>query len=73
MTKRQDLRDRSAKGDQPATPLVARSKIEDVVGILDYDGPALSIDEMDAAVAAEGKRRYAREAKIAGPRTRMKR
>jgi AbrB family looped-hinge helix DNA binding protein len=38
-------------------PLFAPAQIDAVFGSLGYDGPALSLEEMDAAVAAEAKRR----------------
>jgi AbrB family looped-hinge helix DNA binding protein len=39
-----------------AVPLFPATTIDEVVGILRYDGEALSLDDMDAAVAAEAKR-----------------
>ncbi|MES1199828.1 MAG: AbrB/MazE/SpoVT family DNA-binding domain-containing protein [Pseudomonadota bacterium] len=33
------------------------TKIEDVFGCLKYDGPPISIEEMDAAITAEARRR----------------
>jgi AbrB family looped-hinge helix DNA binding protein len=38
-------------------PLFAETSVEAVFGSLAHDGPALSIEQMDAAVAAEAKRR----------------
>ena len=40
-----------------AEPLFAPTEIEQVFGSLRFDGAAKSIEEMDAAVLAEGKRR----------------
>lgn len=42
-------------------PLFAPTRINDVFGMLEYAGPARTIDEMDAAVLAEAKRRHARD------------
>jgi len=42
------------------SPAFAQTRPEDVFGSLCYRGPAKSIAEMDAAVAAEAKRRHAR-------------
>jgi AbrB family looped-hinge helix DNA binding protein len=41
---------------RPASPF-APTKIEDVFGSLAYRGPALSLGDMDAAIAAEAERR----------------
>ena len=41
-------------------PLFKPTRHEDVAGMLAYKGPAKTIEEMDAAVAAEAKRRHAR-------------
>jgi AbrB family looped-hinge helix DNA binding protein len=38
-------------------PLFPPTRVEDVYGILAYDGPAKSLEDMDAAIAAEAKRR----------------
>lgn len=43
-----------------AAPLFAPTRPEDVFGCLKYDGPPVNLDDMDAAIAAEVKRRYAR-------------
>ncbi len=43
-----------------AAPLFPAMTLDDVVGILRYDGKPLSLDDMDAAVAAEAKRRARR-------------
>ncbi|MGA9796511.1 MAG: AbrB/MazE/SpoVT family DNA-binding domain-containing protein [Rhizomicrobium sp.] len=40
--------------------LFAPTRIEDAFGILRYRGKAKTLKEMDAAVAAEAKRRHAR-------------
>ena len=40
-------------------PLFAPTRLEDVVGALKYTGPAKSIEELDAAVLAEARRRHA--------------
>ena len=41
-------------------PLFAPTRPEDVFGMLKYSGPAKTIEEMDAAIEAEIKRRHAR-------------
>lgn len=41
-------------------PLFAPTRPEDVFGMLRYSGPPKTIEEMDAAIAAEVKRRRAR-------------
>ena len=41
-------------------PLFKPARHEDVAGMLAYKGPAKTIEEMDAAIAAEVKRRHAR-------------
>jgi AbrB family looped-hinge helix DNA binding protein len=38
-------------------PLFPPTRVEDVYGILAYGGPAKSLEDMDAAIAAEAKRR----------------
>ena len=43
-----------------AASLFAPTRYEDVAGSLRYDGPPKTIEEMDAAVLAEAKRRYER-------------
>jgi AbrB family looped-hinge helix DNA binding protein len=40
-----------------AAPLFAETSVEAVFSSLAHDGPPLSIEDMDAAVAAEAKRR----------------
>lgn len=40
-----------------SAPLFAPTKVDDVFGALGYDGRSLSLEEMDAAIAAEAKRR----------------
>lgn len=39
-----------------AAPLFPETTIDEVVGILRHEGKPLSLDDMDAAVAAEAKR-----------------
>lgn len=41
-------------------PIFKRTTIDEVYGILKYDGPPHTIEEMNEAVLAEAKRRYAR-------------
>ena len=43
-----------------AAPLFPPTRLEDVYGCLKYDGPAKTIEEMDAAIQEEVKRRHAR-------------
>jgi len=43
-----------------AAPVFAPTRPEDVAGILAYRGPPKSLEEMDAAITAEVKRRHAR-------------
>lgn len=43
-----------------AMPAFAPTRPKDVFGSLSYDGPAKSIAEMKAGIAAEAKRRHAR-------------
>ena len=38
-------------------PLFAPTRIEDVFGCLKYDGPAKTLEEMDAAITAEARLR----------------
>jgi AbrB family looped-hinge helix DNA binding protein len=40
-----------------AAPLFPATTLDDVVGMLRHDGAPLSLDDMNAAVAAEAKRR----------------
>ena len=42
-----------------AAPLFAPTRIEDVYGCLPYSGVAKTLEDMDAGVAAEVKRRHA--------------
>jgi AbrB family looped-hinge helix DNA binding protein len=42
-------------------PLFPETRLEDVFGCLAYKGTPKSIEEMDAAVVAEAKRRHARD------------
>ncbi|HEY1932323.1 MAG TPA: AbrB/MazE/SpoVT family DNA-binding domain-containing protein [Acetobacteraceae bacterium] len=41
-------------------PLFTRTTLEDVFGCLPYRGAAKSLDEMQAGIAAEARRRHAR-------------
>jgi len=41
-------------------PFFPPTRPEDVAGMLAYDGPPKTIEEMDAAITAEIKRRHAR-------------
>jgi AbrB family looped-hinge helix DNA binding protein len=43
-----------------AAPVFAPTRTEDVAGMLAYDGPAKTLEEMEAGIAAEVKRRHAR-------------
>jgi len=43
-----------------AAPLFPPTRMEDVFGMLKYDGPPVSIEDMDAAIEAEFRRRHAR-------------
>lgn len=43
-----------------AAPIFPPTRPEDVFGMLKYDGPAKTIEEMDKAIEAEVKRRHAR-------------
>ena len=43
-----------------AVPLFPETSLDDVVGSLKYEGPALTIEDMDAAVTREAKRRARR-------------
>jgi hypothetical protein len=43
-----------------AKPAFAPTRPKDVFGSLPYKGPAKSIADMEAAIAAEAKRRHAR-------------
>lgn len=42
-------------------PLFEPTRVEDVFGVLAYDGRTVTVEEMDAAVIAEAKRRHARD------------
>ena len=42
-------------------PLFERTRVEDVFGMLNCPGRRLSIEEMDASVLAEARRRHARD------------
>jgi AbrB family looped-hinge helix DNA binding protein len=41
-------------------PIFPRTRPEDVFGMLKHDGPPITIEEMDAAITDEVKRRHAR-------------
>ena len=43
-----------------AAPVFAPTRPENVAGMLAYDGPAKTLEEMEAGIAAEVKRRDAR-------------
>ena len=43
-----------------AAPLFAPTRPEDVFGMLHYSGPPKTLEDMDAAITAEVKRRHAR-------------
>jgi AbrB family looped-hinge helix DNA binding protein len=43
-----------------AVPVFAPTRQEDVAGMLAYRGPPKTLEEMDAAITAELKRRHAR-------------
>lgn len=40
-----------------SAPLFAATKVEEMFGVLVHEGPALSLADMDAAIAAEASRR----------------
>lgn len=40
-----------------AVPIFPPTRIEDVFGSVKYDGPTISIEEMDAAIVREARRR----------------
>ncbi len=44
-----------------STPVFPPTRLEDVVGMLKYEGPPVSIAEMDEAVGEMFRRRYGRE------------
>jgi AbrB family looped-hinge helix DNA binding protein len=44
-----------------AAPLFAPTRVEDVYGCLPYSGPPKTIEDMDAGIVAEVKRRHARD------------
>jgi AbrB family looped-hinge helix DNA binding protein len=44
-----------------SAPLFKPTRPEDVFGSLKYSGPAKTLEEMDAGVLAEARRRYARD------------
>lgn len=43
-----------------SAPLFPPTRMEDVFGMLKYDGPPVTIEDMDAAIEAEFRRRHAR-------------
>jgi AbrB family looped-hinge helix DNA binding protein len=43
-----------------AVPIFPPTRPEDVFGSLKYDGPPKTLEEMDAGIVAEAKRRHAR-------------
>lgn len=43
-----------------SAPIFAPTKLEDVAGMLRHDGPAKTIEEMDAGIMEEVRRRHAR-------------
>ena len=43
-----------------ASPLFPPTTLDEVIGSMRYDGPALSLEDMDAAVMREAKRRARR-------------
>lgn len=45
------------KREKPFPP----TTIDEVFGILKYDGPPITIEEMDAGIAAEARRRHDRD------------
>jgi AbrB family looped-hinge helix DNA binding protein len=50
--------ERSKNGVYLSTqPIFPPTRLEDVIGCANYTGPTISIEEMDAAVAREAKRR----------------
>ncbi|ANY82135.1 AbrB family transcriptional regulator (plasmid) [Microvirga ossetica] len=44
-----------------AAPLFATTRPEDVYGSLPYQGPPKTLEDMDASIVAEAKRRHARD------------
>lgn len=44
-----------------AAPAFAATRLEDVYGSLPHSGPAKTLAEMEAGIAAEAKRRHARD------------
>ena len=43
-----------------AAPIFERTRSADVFGMLEYDGPAKSVEDMNASIVREVKRRHAR-------------
>lgn len=44
-----------------AAPVFAPTRPEDVYGSLPYEGPPKTLEEMEASIVAEAKRRHARD------------
>ena len=44
-----------------SAPLFPPTRLEDVAGMLRRDGPAISIEEMDAGIMQEARRRHDRD------------
>jgi AbrB family looped-hinge helix DNA binding protein len=44
-----------------AAPLFQPTRPKDVFGVLEYAGPARTVEEMQASIAAEARRRHARD------------
>ena len=44
-----------------AAPVFAPTRSDDVFGLLAHEGPAKTLEEMEAGIAAEAKRRHARD------------
>lgn len=44
-----------------AAPLFPVTRLEDVFGMLPYEGPPKTIEEMNAGIVAEARRRHARD------------
>jgi AbrB family looped-hinge helix DNA binding protein len=44
-----------------AAPIFPPTRHEDVAGCLQYDGPPKTLEDMEAGIAAEARRRHARD------------
>jgi len=44
-----------------SSPLIPRTRPEEVFGVLAHSGPPLTFEDMDAAITAEARRRHARD------------